>query len=190
MKGARAFTDEEIKIVLPKLSLRDQALFVLGIWAGFRISELLSLRIADVFQGGKVVDEVSVARRNMKKKREGRTIPLHPEAKPALGLWVNKLLQAKDSLPTDPLFPSREGDKKALHRKSAWCALTKAYSKAGLTGKLGTHALRKTFANRIYENSGHDLMVTQEALGHAEITSTTKYLSVAKTKVKDAILKR
>jgi len=41
---------------------RDHALFPLGILSGFRISELLSLRVKDVVNHGRVVDYLTVAR--------------------------------------------------------------------------------------------------------------------------------
>jgi hypothetical protein len=54
---------------------RNKALFILGVRSGFRISEMLSLTVGDVFQHGKVVDHVTVARKHMKKKTEGGACP-------------------------------------------------------------------------------------------------------------------
>jgi integrase len=67
------------------------ALFVVGHRTGFRISELLSLKVGDVQQHGKIVDHVTVQRRHMKKKTEGRTVALHPEAIAALSVWLEVL---------------------------------------------------------------------------------------------------
>jgi site-specific recombinase XerD len=63
-----------------------------------------------------------------------------------------------------------------------------AYATAGISGKLGTHAMRKTFASRVYELLGHDLVKTQRALGHASINSTVAYLSFAESDIEAAIL--
>jgi integrase len=52
-----------------------------------------------------------------------------------------------------------------------------AYKSNELTGKLGTHAMRKTFANRMYDKLGKDLVKCQRALGHRNINSTVSYLS-------------
>jgi integrase len=65
---------------------RNKALFILGVRSGFRISEILSLTVGDVLQHGKVMDHVTVARKHMKKKTEGRGVPLHPEARAALSV--------------------------------------------------------------------------------------------------------
>ena len=89
MKGARPLTDSEVLQVSNsfrgRYALRDRALFVLGIKTGLRISELLSLAVGGVLQHGRIVDRVHVQRRHMKRKTEGRTVLLHPEAQEALG---------------------------------------------------------------------------------------------------------
>jgi integrase len=79
MKGCRPLTDQEVNLISRSFSgtfaKRNKALFILGVRSGFRISELLSLRVGDVLQHGKIVEHVTVARAHMKKKLEGRTGP-------------------------------------------------------------------------------------------------------------------
>lgn len=171
-----------------RFAKRDQALFLLGLRSGFRISELLSLSVRDVYQNGNYVDRISVARKHMKKKMEGRTVALHPEAREALVALVEELRAGDKAAPNSPLFQSREGESKPMNRKSAWHMLKQAYGACGLTGKLGTHSMRKTFAKRVYDKLGGDLMKTQKALGHARVTSTVSYLSFNEEDVEDAIL--
>ncbi len=189
MKGARPLTDAEVQTVLGGLhATRDRALFLLGLRTGFRISELLSLTLGDVVQNGRFVDQISVARRNMKKKTAGRTVVLHPEARTALEELVRELQAEKQTGPETFLFLSREGENHPMNRRTAWSMLRAAYAAAGLTGRLGTHAMRKTFAKRIYKALGNDLLKTQKAMGHASITSTVAYLSVDEDEINDAIL--
>ena len=57
-----------------------------------------------------------------------------------------------------------------------------------LEGQLGTHAMRKTFAGRVYQLLGRDLVRTQRALGHVNINSTVAYLSFALEEIDQAIL--
>lgn len=194
MKGCRPLSDGEVKAVLQVLDanshpLRDRALFLLGLRSGFRISELLSLTLADVCPDGHFVDRISVARKNMKKKMEGRTVVLHPEAKEALELWVRELMASGSSGPEIFVFRSREGENKAMDRRTAWYMLRKAYRKCGFTGKLGTHTMRKTFAKRVHEKLGRDILKTKKAMGHKDINSTVSYLSFAEEEIDDAILK-
>jgi integrase len=110
MKGCRALSDEEIARVREAFrgtyAARNRALFVLGVKPGFRISELLSLRVGDVWQAGEFLVRVAVPRRHMKGKREGRSVVLHPEAKAALAVWL-MAMQAGPVGPETVLFPSR-----------------------------------------------------------------------------------
>lgn len=39
--------------------------------------------------------------------------------------------------------------------------------------RVATHSLRKSFAKAVYEGAGHDLILTQRALGHGAITTTS-----------------
>jgi integrase len=99
MRGCRPLTDDEIARVLAALErdryhARNHALLVLGCRTGFRISELLSLRLGDVWRDGKVLTEVEVARRYMKGKRRSRRLPLHEEARTALEPWIRELQAA------------------------------------------------------------------------------------------------
>jgi len=192
MKGCRPLTDEEVEIVATsfggKFAARDRALFLLGVKSGFRISELLSLRLADVVQTERIVDRVTVQRRNMKKKTEGRTVLLHPDAKAALTEWIRQL--TTDGYMTDDalVFQSRKGRNQAINRQQAWNILREAYQANELGGKLGTHSMRKTFADRIYDRLGRDLVKTQRALGHRNVNSTVSYLSFREEDIDEAIL--
>lgn len=189
MKGCRPLTEIETKAVLEALGKtlypkRNQALFMVGLKTGFRISELLSLRVSNVFHGGNLTNEIGVARRYMKKKREGRTVPfLNEEARGYLQAWLTELGTAN---PDRFLFPSREGENEALDRRSAWSVLTKAFDSCSLSGKLATHTMRKTFAKEMHELLGGNLHHLQVAMGHADINSTTKYIQVDEKKIMDA----
>lgn len=188
MKGCRPLTDPEIvKMKESFVRSRDKALFILGLKTGLRISELLSLKVGDVYHYGRVLDSVYVERKYMKKKVEGRAIPLHQEAQEALIKWIQELEKFGKSEPSTPLFKSRKGHG-AINRVQAFRILKEVYEANGLAGKLGTHSLRKTFADRIYERLGRDLIKVQRALGHKAITLTVSYLSFREEEITEAIL--
>jgi integrase len=50
------------------------------------------------------------------------------------------------------------------------------------------HSLRKAFGRDVYEATGHDLVATQHALGHASVQTTTAYLSADAGRITQAIL--
>jgi integrase len=98
--------------------------------------------------------------------------------------------------PPDPIytpidktsFRSRKGPKRAISQVQAWRILYEAVTTNELTGKLGTHAMRKTFANRVYRQLNHDLVKTQRAMGLKNINSTVAYLSFVEDEIDQAIL--
>jgi site-specific recombinase XerC len=77
--------------------------------AGYRISERLSLRVGDVWQHAGFVEPVAIARKHMKGKHEGRSIPLHSEAKSALATWLMEMNRPGGVSPETYLFASRKG---------------------------------------------------------------------------------
>src|SRR5262245_3378470 len=192
MKGCRPLSDEEITVVSRSFggtyAVRDRALFILGLKSGFRISELLSLRVEDVLQHGRLVDQVAVRRAHMKQKTEGRTVPLHQEAKQALAAWIDALRDSGRCHATTYLFRSRQGGNRPITGIQAWEVLTEACRTKELSGDLDPHAMRKTFAAKVYTRLQHDLVKTQRALGHRNINSTVAYLSFCEDDVMQAIL--
>ena len=192
MKGCRPLDEEEVEAVLAAFdgpyAARDRALFLLGVKSGFRISELLSLRLLDVMRAGRLLDRVGVARKNMKKKVEGRSVLLHAQAKEALQVWIEQL-RANGYMTSDTfVFQSRKGRNAAMSRVQAYRVLQEAYERAGVAGNTGTHSMRKTFANNVHEKLGRDLLKTQKALGHKNINSTVSYLSFKQEEIDETIL--
>lgn len=187
MRGMRSLTDGEKQRVNENLDARGRALFTLGCKAGFRVSELLSLQVSDALtHDGAIASSIEVLKRNTKGKAKSRRVALHADARAALEAWV-EVMRSRSARLAGPLFPSRKGSA-AISRVQAYRLLTAAYRKAGLEGRLGTHAMRKTFAARIYEKTNRDLLKTQSALGHAQVTSTAAYLSFNESEVTAAIL--
>ena len=190
MKGCRALTQDEVGNVAQSFSgryaTRDRALFMVGIKTGFRISELLSLRVRDVYLAGRVVDTATVRRRNMKRKTEGRTVPLHQDARQALADWLAQMEREGWLGPEEPLFRSKK--RGAISRIHALRVLQEAFEVNELSGQLGTHSMRKTFAKRIYDLTEGDLIACQRALGHRNINSTVSYLSFNQDELHDTIM--
>lgn len=67
--------------------------------------------------------------------------------------------------PKQLLFRSREGENKAISRTQAHCILKDAFEKAGLTGKVATHSMRKTFAQNIWDSTKNPNYFA-ELMGH------------------------
>ena len=193
MKGVRPLYQDEIEKVLNSFSgnyeMRDRNLFVLGIKTGMRISELLSLTVKDVWQYDQPVDMLSLRKQVVKGKQEARAIPLNKDAKKAireLQEWLST--QVVELTPDTPLFISQKSQKgnEPISRMQAHRILNEAFRKAGLTGKLASHSMRKSFGTRIY-TATKDIMVTKELLGHANVNTTQKYIGVGMDTLRAAV---
>lgn len=160
--------------------LRNRALATTGLKTALRVSELLALKVNDVFdvQTGRFKPRVYLVRRNLKGKKTGRSIPLNKTAAFALGRWFVVLRRKGVLHPDLPVFLSRQGGvPRPIDRSIAFRVMKAAAGKAGLEDGIGTHTWRKTAARRAYEASGHDLIAVGRILGHASILTTVDYLS-------------
>ena len=93
MIGCRALSPKQFQLALKHLTgrhaLQNRALVILGVRSGLRISELLALRVGQVWDGHKIVDRFYVRRRATKGKEAGASIVMHPEAAKSLACWIN-----------------------------------------------------------------------------------------------------
>lgn len=192
MKGTRPLMNDEIRRVIAcfegTFAIRNRCLFILGVSTGGRISELLGLRIIDVYQNSAPVTDLLFDRSIVKGKETSRAVPLNSDGSLAVQEIV-KWHQAQYAIPLNmsrPLFPSRNGQgTQPMTRKSAHLILKDAFKKAGLNGKLATHSLRKSYAQRLYEQT-NDIYTVREMLGHNDVKTTQRYLGVNYTKLRRA----
>ena len=191
MKGTRPLDNAEIRKVSETFegtfAIRNRSLFMLGVSVGARISEMLGLKVGDVWQNSKPVKDLLFDRSIVKGGEISRAVPVNVdgrEAIEALIAWHSELFGDVDS--NRPLFPSRKGKgRKAMSRIAAHDVLKPAFEAAGLNGKLGTHSLRKSYAQRLYEQT-NDIYAVQEMLGHKSVVTTQRYLGVNYASVRDA----
>ena len=152
---------------------------MLGVSTGGRISELLSLTVGDVYQNQKPVTDLLFDRSIVKGGEISRAVPVNSDGRRAISDLIAWHEEKYNTIaPSRPLFPSRnKNGSVAMNRQTAHEMLKKAFQEAGLNGKLATHSLRKSFAQRVYEESG-DIYLVQELLGHRNVSTTQKYIGV------------
>ncbi|RKU21544.1 recombinase XerD [Candidatus Poribacteria bacterium] len=191
MKGTRPLDNAEIRKVSEAFggtfAIRNRSLFMLGVSVGGRISELIALKVDDVWQNGKPVKDLLFDRNIVKGGEVSRAVPVNVDGREAIeGLiaWHAELFGSIDA--DRPLFPSRKGrGRKPMTRIAAHDVLKLAFEAAGLNGKLGTHSLRKSYAQRLYEQT-NDIYAVQEMLGHKSVVTTQRYLGVNYASVREA----
>ena len=183
MKGTRPLDNNEISRVSEcftgTFEERNRGLFMLGVSTGGRISELLSLTMGDVFQNRAPVTDLLFDKSIVKGGEVSRAVPVNIDGRQAIEGLIGWHREKYRSLaPARPLFPSRNRNGSvAMNRQTAHEMLKKAFEDAGLNGKLATHSLRKSFAQRLYEESG-DIYLVQELLGHRNVATTQNYLGI------------
>lgn len=194
--SARPFTEPEYSTLTAHLAAaqrtRDRLLLVLGCASGYRISELLSLRVGDVWRNGDVVHEVTIARRNLKGGRgaycrsvRGRRVVLSEPVRAALR---EHLAVIGTSNPGLALFTSAKAKGEPMGRSMVFRILRGACSACGITNaRVSTHSLRKTFVARVFRASGNDLIATQRIVGHTSPTTTARYLETDSAVLDDLV---
>ena len=192
MKGTRPLDTHEIRKVADCFDgifeTRNRGLFMLGVSTGGRISELLSLTIGDVYQNHTAVSDLLFDKSIVKGGEVSRAVPVNRDGRGA----IDNLIQwhrdrYQNTKPDRPLFPSRHNSGTVpMHRQTAHQMLKKAFIAAGLNGKIATHSLRKSFAQRVYEQSG-DIYLVKELLGHRNVATTQSYLGVNYADARDAV---
>ena len=194
MKGTRPLDNKEIRLVSAcfdgTFEARNRGLFMLGVSTGGRISELLSLQIGDVYQNRRAVTDLLFDKSIVKGGEISRAVPVNSDGRRAISEIIDWHREQYGKLDVKrPVFPSRNGQgEKRMSRRTAHDVLKSAFETAGLNGKLATHSLRKSFAQRLYDQTG-DIFTVQEMLGHKSVVTTQKYLGVNYASVRDALEK-
>ena len=192
MKGTRPLDNDEIRRVSTcftgTFAVRNRGLFLLGVSTGGRISELLSLRVGDVYQNRKPVSDLLYSKAVVKGGEVSRSVPVNADGRRSIDELVNWHCRHYGSIASKrPLFPSRhKSGTLPMHRQTAHAILKTAFIEAGLNGHIATHSLRKSFAQRLYDKTG-DIYMVQELLGHRNISTTQKYLGVNYADAKAAV---
>ena len=81
------------------------------------------------------------------------------------------------------LFLTKNG--KPIDRITVWKMIKEYARQAGITKNISPHTLRHSFATHLLDN-GADLRVIQEMMGHANISSTDRYMHVSKAHIQKA----
>lgn len=145
----------------------------------------MALEIGDVWQNNQPVGDLLFLKDVVKGKETARMVPVNTDGQKAIRDLISWHIERYGYLEEQrPLFMSRKGGH-AISRVQAHRVLEKAFQSAGLNGKLATHSMRKTYAQRMYDATG-DIFMVKEALGHKSVETTRQYLGVSYKKMQAA----
>ncbi|OXS74246.1 site-specific integrase [Domibacillus enclensis] len=173
---------EAMKKVLRASALRNELLFVLGINTGLRISDLLGLRIQDVWTSKNEPAE----RIELKEKKTSkvRHVALNSKSRLLIRQYIEK--ERHQPAPDEPLFLSQKGG--PISRQHAYDILNTAARLIGITDRIGTHSLRKTFGYFAYQQ-GTDLAMIQKLLNHSSQAETLRYIGITQEQMDDVVMR-
>ena len=158
--------------------LRDRAMLEVLYASGLRITELVTLELANVNQRQGVI-------RVMGKGGKERLVPTGEAALDWLARYLRdarpELLPQGGSM----LFPSRRGA--VMARQTFWHAIKRYAFHAGIEQKVSPHTLRHAFATHLVDN-GADLRAVQMMLGHADLSTTQIYTHGPNQRLKNLVL--
>ena len=151
-----------------KESERNTAIIETLYGCGLRVSELINLKISDLYFEE---DFVKVTGKGNKQ----RLVPVSEVNKQCINTYlINSRTKLNiDSRSSDIIFLNRNGYK--LTRAMIFTIVKSLSKKAGIKKTISPHSFRHSFATHLLEN-GADLKTIQQLLGHESITTTEIYM--------------
>ncbi|QLF49774.1 site-specific tyrosine recombinase XerD [Capnocytophaga sp. oral taxon 902] len=178
---------KEIDAMLASIDLstdeghRNKAIIETLYGCGLRVSELVSLRLSDLF-----FEEDFI--RVMGKGSKQRLVPIESYTQKQINNYINnqrkQLKIAKGH--EDYVFLNRRG--KQLTRAMIFTIVRQVAENIGLQKTISPHTFRHSFATHLLEN-GANLRAIQMMLGHENITTTEIYVHVEKSYLREALVK-
>jgi integrase/recombinase XerD len=160
---------------------RNKAMLEVLYSCGLRVSELVGLRISDIFR-----DEGFI--RIIGKGNKERLVPISSTALKEIDHYLpdrNAMLDIDRGF-ADVLFLNRRG--KQLTRVMVFTIIRQLAEKTGLKKRIGPHTFRHSFATHLV-NGGADLRAVQEMLGHESIVTTEIYTHLDREYLREAIIR-
>jgi len=158
---------------------RNRAIIETLYGCGLRVSELINLKISDLFfQEG----FIKVTGKGDKQ----RFVPISEYTVKFINLYKNEVRNHQDIKPeaTDTLFLNRRGNK--LTRAMIFTIVKRLTEAAGIRKNISPHTFRHSFATHLLKN-GADLRAIQQMLGHESITTTEVYVHVDRSHLRQVM---
>jgi integrase/recombinase XerD len=159
---------------------RNRAIIETLYGCGLRVSELVTLRISQLYMEERYVMIQG-------KGNKQRIVPISPVALEQIALYIEQTRsrQVAQRGNEDILFLNRRGA--MLTRQMIFHIVKQLCELAGIRKVISPHTLRHSFATHLLEG-GANLRAIQQMLGHESITTTEIYVHIDRSRLRDEIL--
>jgi integrase len=167
----------DIQDYLKAQNERDYLLFATGISTGYRAGDLVKLKVRDIktaLENG-YFEILEGKKQNSKNIRKENIKPRIVKVIDNLEVLLKKYIKNKRDY--EYLFQSRKGINSHITVSRVSGILKDAGEQFGLKN-ISAHSMRKTYAYKIYVESGYDITLVKEMLGHSSIEETKRYLGL------------
>ena len=162
------------------LGERNRAIIETLYSCGLRVSELIELKISDLFFDEGFIKVVG-------KGNKERFVPISTSTQGYINIWKSIRQQILVDIGSkDVLFLNYKGKK--LTRAMVFTIIKRLVEKSRLKKNVSPHTFRHSFATHLLEN-GADLRAIQMMLGHESITTTEIYMHVDRSHLTDILNK-
>lgn len=161
-----------------RFGIRNKAMVETLYSCGLRVSELITLRLSDLFFNDGFIRVIG-------KGDKQRLVPISETARHRIEeyLLLRQTMQT-DARDTDIVFLNNKG--RGLTRVMIFHIIRKAALAAGITKTISPHTFRHSFATHLLEG-GASIRQVQEMLGHESILTTEIYTHLDSEKLRENV---
>lgn len=180
--------------LIAKRRYRDNMLFIVGINFGLRVSDLRVLRFSNIINESFVFKDsfpvFEKKTRNTRKRKKNRYITINNAVIEAVTLYLENTPSVRLS---DYMFRSKSNrggnQNEPLTIKSIDRILKGIGNDLGISAKISTHTLRKTFGYHqmlMSNNDSRKLLLLQKIFNHSSPAQTLDYIGITGEEIEEA----
>lgn len=165
---------DRLKKWFKEYDIRYYTIFMIGLYSGLRISDILGLNEDDVKEKSfiEVVEQKTGKTKKFPLNEElQETIKKYLDWKEENGIW---------GADKKALFIGKQYGR--LDRSQVYRIINRAIANLGIEGNFGTHTMRKTFGYHHYKQN-HDVALLQKIFNHSSPSITLRYIGIEQEEI-------
>ena len=161
----------DLKAALREWNEKYYIMLLIGLNSGLRVSDILKIKVSDVYRKRYFYTD---EQKTGKEKRISLPASVRDE--------IEDYIDRTHLKPEDYIIYSNKGGH--INRKQAYKVLNDAAKKCGITERIGTHSMRKTFGYHYYQKY-KDITELQYIFNHSSPSVTMRYIGLTQDVIED-----